>query len=127
MRVHVALLLLVLPITSAEVAAADLGYSARATAVSSCPARGRPTVLSAGNYEAIQAEVGTRYMSAVEESELDRTVYNRSPRIMWAFAARSACGIALGYLKNGEYELDRLWNCECYYNRMVSYLPAGLR
>ena len=71
--------------------------------------------------DAMREEVNARYVSSVEESESNRTVFSRSPRIIWAFESRQACGIALGYLSTGEINADRLRNCECFYARMVSY------
>jgi hypothetical protein len=75
--------------------------------------------------EVIRDEMQSRYVNSVAESERDRTVFSRSPRVIWAYASRQACGIALGYLTTGEINLERLWNCDCYHARMLSFLPRA--
>jgi len=86
-----------------------------------CPVWGASTIAALPSLSDMRSAVWARYSRAVEESESDRTVYNRSPRLEWAYAARAACGAAYGYLSSGEVNSERLWNCECYSNRMESF------
>jgi hypothetical protein len=87
-----------------------------------CPPQGHSS-LAGLPIDIIRTEVSGRYINSVDESEARRTVFSRSPRFVWAVASRQACGIALGYLSTGEINGERLWNCECYHARMLSYLP----
>src|SRR4051812_22241683 len=73
-----------------------------------CPVWGVSTLAALPSLAEMQGAVWARYTRAVEESESDRTVHNRSPRLEWAYATRSACGAAFGYLKSGEVNSDRL-------------------
>ncbi len=68
----------------------------------------------------MMAAAEARYDDSDRESQSPATIDNRSPRYVWAQAARTACGIAIGHLSSGEVDTQRLWNCECYHARMQS-------
>jgi hypothetical protein len=104
----------------ADLPAADARLrGSRAESRQYCPPPYRSRLASLP-FEEIQSQVAYRYSRSLDESERDRTVFNRSPRIVWAYAAQSACGIALGYLSTGEINVDRLRLCECHYARMLN-------
>ena len=110
--------------------AADLAERPRAlvrTQAVVCPVPGTSIIATRPSVTEMQAEVSARYVDAGMNSEIPPTVFNRSPRFIWASAARNACGIALGYLSTGEVNIERLWNCECYHARMSSFPLARVR
>ena len=104
---------------SSGVRAADLdGVVPAPIPAAYCPAVGHSSIAGLPTLGAMQAEVGARYETAVYESENPRVIFNRSPRLEWAYSARATCGIALGYLSTGEVNVERLRKCECDYARM---------
>ncbi|WP_046863563.1 hypothetical protein [Microvirga massiliensis] len=112
-------LLAALATASSGVRAADLGGVVPAPIPAAyCPAVGHSSIASLPTLGAMQAEVGARYSTAVIESENPRVIFNRAPRLEWAYSARATCGIALGYLSTGEVNVERLRKCECDYARM---------
>lgn len=99
--------------------AADLsGYLERRPAVAACQAWGVSALAREPNLSIIQQEVEARYVEARAISTQLATEASGSERITWAYASRTACGIALGMLSLREVDSDRLWNCECYHARM---------
>jgi hypothetical protein len=110
--------------------AADLGVGPRIAlrrVAPTCPPWGLSTIASSPSVADMQAEVSLRYADAGMNTEIPQTLVNRSPRVVWAFAARNACGIALGHLSAGEVNHQRLWNCECYHARMSSFPAVQVR
>lgn len=77
-----------------------------------------PSVMSLPTIQEMANEITARYVSAAQTSEMESVQASRTTRYQWALQARAACGIALGYLSTNEVNPDRLWNCECYYERM---------
>jgi len=83
-----------------------------------CQAWGHSALAQEQNLSVIQGEIQARYEEAQSVSVQISTEASRSERITWAYASRTACGIALGMLSYREVDSDRLWNCECYHARM---------
>jgi len=112
------------------IAALPLGFGIRAQAadlsrapeprpaVAACQAWGVSALAHEPDLAVIQQEVQARYSEARTVSTQLTTEASRSERITWAYASRTACGIALGMLSAREVDADRLWNCECYHARM---------
>jgi hypothetical protein len=99
--------------------AADLsGVPEQRSPVAACQAWGVSTLAQEPNISVIQQEIQARYAEARTVSAQLATESSRSERITWAYASRTACGIALGMLSAREIDADRLWNCECYHARM---------
>jgi len=117
-----------LPLVCAAVFPLLLSAAARAADLTAFPrTRGGPAVCQAWghsslaqeqNLSVIQDEVRARYDEARSVSTQISTEASQSERITWAYASRTACGIALGMLSYREVDSDRLWNCECYFARM---------
>jgi hypothetical protein len=107
--------------------AADLGgqnYSPR-TASDSCAYWGQSVLASTySTIPELMAEVRQRYEHAMAVSEAHSTAYSNKERYTWSYAARGACGRAIGYLSTGEIIPERLWDCECYYDRMGNYIST---
>jgi hypothetical protein len=104
---------------SVVVQAADLSRMSPArSAPAICEAWGYSSLANEQNLSVVQSEIQARYAEAAEVSVRLATEASRSERITWAYASRTACGIALGMLSYRELDSDRLWNCECYHARM---------
>lgn len=88
----------------------------RAPAV--CLAQGQSALARERDFSVIQREIEVRYTEARMVSAEISTEASSSERITWAYASRTACGIASGMLSYRELDPDRLWNCECYHARM---------
>ena len=64
-----------------------------------------------------------RLMSeAVNVADSDEWISSRSPAFTWASEAKVACGKAYGYLQNDYRDEDYLNKCECFHQRMQSYM-----
>ena len=87
-------------------------------AVAACYPGAASSLALRGPASAIEPDVRALYVNALEISRRDSTEASVTERITWAYASRTACGIALGMLSLGEVNRERLWNCECYYARM---------
>lgn len=99
--------------------AADLsGIPPSRSAPAVCQAWGHSSLAREQNFSIIKDEIQARYAEATKVSAQLATEASRSERITWAYASRTACGIALGMLSYREVDSDRLWNCECYHARM---------
>jgi len=99
--------------------AADLSRAPQSRVGSAvCQPWGHSSLAREQNLSVIQDEIQARYTEARLVSAQLSTEASRSERITWAYASRTACGIALGMLSAREVDPDRLWNCECYSTRM---------
>lgn len=83
-----------------------------------CQTSKNSTLAREHDFTVIQREIEARYAEAKAVSVAISTEASRSERITWAYASRTACGIASGMLSYRELDPDRLWNCECYHARM---------
>lgn len=83
-----------------------------------CSAQGQSNLAREQDFSVVQREIEARYAEARTVSAEISTEASRSERITWAYASRTACGIASGMLSYRELDPDRLWNCECYHARM---------
>lgn len=98
---------------------ADLGQVSRSRpGPAVCQAWGYSSLAQEQNLSVIQDAIQARYSEARAVSTQLASESSRSERITWAYASRTACGIALGMLSYREVDSDRLWNCECYHARM---------
>jgi len=106
-------------IPSLDAQAADLAKVPPALGLPAiCRAQGYSALAQEQDFSVIQREIDARYAEARAVSVAISTEASRSERITWAYASRTACGIALGMLSYRELDPDRLWNCECYHARM---------
>jgi len=104
---------------AAAAPAADLLEAAQPrNAPAACRAQGDSSLARERDFSIIQREIEARYNEARAVSVEISTEASRSERITWAYASRTACGIASGMLSYRELDPDRLWNCECYHARM---------
>jgi len=75
----------------------------------------------------LRGEVRQRYDHASEVATTNSTIYSASPLFIWAGQAKISCAQAYGYLKKPWKWRKRpnhvtLQKCECFYDRMTSYL-----
>lgn len=50
-----------------------------------------------------------------------RVIGSASPAFTWAHETRLACGEALGYLKSGHVDATTVTQCDCFYQRYISF------
>jgi len=55
-------------------------------------------------------------------SEEKSTIYNASPRYLWADQTRVYCGMAIGYFAYGEFNDEAVGKCDCFYGQMRKYM-----
>lgn len=51
----------------------------------------------------------------------DRVLSSRNPAFTWAYETRLACGEALGYLDGGYVDRTTIQQCDCFYQRYISF------
>ena len=67
-------------------------------------------------------EVVRMMNEAVAVAEDPRWIAYTRPTFTWASEAKVACGKAYGYLRSNFRDEQHLNKCECFYERMQSYL-----
>ncbi|MES0885309.1 hypothetical protein [Roseibium sp. SCP14] len=67
-------------------------------------------------------EVVRLMTEAVNVADDDKWIDNTSPAFTWASEAKVACGKAYGYLRTNTRDEENLNKCECFHQRMVSYM-----
>ncbi|MCP8939311.1 hypothetical protein NK718_12360 [Alsobacter sp. SYSU M60028] len=102
-------------LTSASVNAADMAYNP-----GYCGVMVRSPLLDQPIATMRQA-VDERYERSVQVAEMTPTIYNTSPRFVWASEAKVACGMAIGFFGSGEVNEEMVSKCDCFYGRMVAY------
>ncbi|MCX2724080.1 hypothetical protein [Roseibium salinum] len=79
-------------------------------------------LLTIDNNTQLSDEVVRMMTEAVNVADDDKWVASTSPTFTWASEAKAACGIAYGYLRTSTRDEDSLNRCECFHQRMVSYM-----
>ncbi len=79
-------------------------------------------LLTIDNNKQLTDEVVRMMSEAVNVADDDKWIDNTSPTFTWASEAKVACGIAYGYLRTSTRDEDSLNRCECFHQRMVSYM-----
>lgn len=82
-----------------------------------------PTPLLALPVADLRGEVERRYVHAVETAERSDIVYSSRPAFNWALETRFSCGKAIGYLKARTVHDFEISKCDCFYQRMVRFMP----
>ncbi|WP_305988304.1 hypothetical protein [Roseibium sp. MMSF_3544] len=67
-------------------------------------------------------EVVRLMTEAVNVADDDRWIDSTSPAFTWASEAKVACGKAYGYLRTNTRDAENINKCECFHQRMVSYM-----
>ena len=120
MRRLAAMLAFAIPMAAAPAAqAADPIYSQPA---GYCLQAENAQLLSIPDNARLSGEVVRLMDHAVAVSEDSRWVNSSRPVFVWASEAKTACGIAHGYLKTQTRDDEFLNKCECFHERMVSYM-----
>ena len=99
--------------------AADLPYeSPRAY----CGAFGTSPLLELTSRAEISDEVDKRFERSVAVADSPEWIASRRPVFVWASEAKVACGKAIGYFKGGYLSEDYVNKCDCFYQRMESFM-----
>ncbi len=79
-------------------------------------------LLTIDNNKQLTDAVVQMMSEAVNVADDEKYIVNTSPAFTWASEAKVACGIAYGYLRTSTRDEDYLNRCECFHQRMVSYM-----
>jgi hypothetical protein len=79
------------------------------------------------DFRTLRMEVAKRYEQAVDVFNRQSTVYSTSPLFEWSNQTKIACAKSIGYLRRHliwgpEIDVESTQQCECFYDRMLSYL-----
>jgi hypothetical protein len=82
------------------------------------------------DFRTLRGEVAKRYTQAVDVFNRQSTVYSTSPLFEWSNQTKIACAKAIGYLRRHfiwgpEIDVESIQKCECFYDRMVTYLGSN--
>lgn len=88
-----------------------------------CLAAGQSPLLFINDPAQLRVEIDHRYIHSVEVAAAEPIIYSSRPAFTWAHEAKAACGIAIGYLKSGTVDPQFITKCDCFHERMVTYLP----
>ena len=64
-------------------------------------------------------------VTAIEVATAERTIFNTSPRFVWASETKAYCGMAVGYFAGGEVNDETITKCDCFYQRMQRFSQAA--
>jgi hypothetical protein len=103
-------------LVSPTFAADPLSYAHR----SSCAA-GAQGFLADQPRDFIRNTVKANYADAREALSQSSVVGSSRPAFLWAMETNNSCGIALGYLGAGNYNVEAINECDCFHARMQSY------
>jgi hypothetical protein len=68
----------------------------------------------------VEAEIWRRLDYSSLIAAHPAVIFNRSVAYIWANEAKVSCGKAVGFR---DINFDAIDRCDCFYNRMLSYLP----
>jgi len=102
--------------SAASTLAADLSGNYRGSCVSAAQSN-----LINQSPEVIRQTVSSNFDNA-RAAMSDVTVLTaRQPAFTWAMEARWACEAAAGYLKTGHFDTESIQECDCFYQRHLSF------
>jgi hypothetical protein len=79
-------------------------------------------LLTIDNNTQLSDEVVRLMTEAVNVADDAKWINSTSPTFTWASEAKVACGKAYGYLRTNTRDEEYLNKCECFHQRMVSYM-----
>lgn len=120
-------LLVALALVLAPAAAGATDLPNRKTIVESkgCLLARRSPILDLPSAADMRAAVDQRLATAVAVATSERTIYNPSPRFVWASETKAYCGMAVGYFDGGEVNETTVTKCDCFYERMQRFNQAA--
>ena len=110
-------LAIVVVLCGGQAAAADLALSRGAP---QCSANAASQLLLLSEAE-IEQEVWHHFTVAKAAMSEADVIGSRRPAFTWANETRIACGKAAGYLQYDFVDEDSVTNCDCFYQRFLSY------
>jgi hypothetical protein len=73
------------------------------------------------NHDDLSVALETYFDAGRDGMKNDRVIGSRSPAFTWAYETRLACGQALGYLDGGHVDRTSIQQCDCFYQRYISF------
>ena len=87
-----------------------------------CVISGNSTLLTIQSNAELTDEVVRLMNEAVNVADSSQWIDSRRPAFVWASEAKVACGKAFGYLRSSYRDEDYINRCECFHQRMRSYM-----
>lgn len=87
-----------------------------------CRVVGPSKLLTIESNAQLTDEVVRLMTEAVNVADSEEWISSRAHAFNWASEAKVACGKAYGYLRNDYRDEDYLNKCECFHQRMISYM-----
>ncbi len=106
--------------------AADLPESyPRESSAGFCGATDYAGPVSPAVFESTRQTVWQHLNVSIAVSQNPRTAYDTSPLLIWANATKNYCGFASGFFRTGEFNVQTISQCECFYSLMQQYMKRG--
>ena len=81
--------------------------------------------ISPAVFESTRQAVWQHLAVSTAVSQSPRAAYNTSPLLIWANEAKNYCGFASGFFRTGEFNVQTISQCECFYSLMQQYMTRG--
>lgn len=106
--------------------AADLPQAyATASNAGFCGGREYVGPVSPAVFESTRQAVWQHLAVSIAVSQSLRALYNTSPLLIWANETRNYCGFASGFFRTGEFNVQTISQCECFYSLMQQYMARS--
>jgi hypothetical protein len=106
--------------------AADLpqGYAGESNA-GFCGGGGYAGPVSPAVFESTRQAVWQHLNVSIAVSQSPRAAYGTSPLLLWANETKNYCGVASGFFRTGEFNVQTISQCECFYSLMQHYMARS--
>jgi hypothetical protein len=118
------LIALALVLSPVAAPAADIPLHQEVVEPHGCLLAHRSPILDLPSAADMRAAVDQRLATSIAVATSERTIFNRSPRFVWASEAKAYCGMAVGYFDGGEVNETTVTKCDCFYERMQRFNQA---
>ncbi len=73
-------------------------------------------------FESTRQVVWQHLNVSIAVSQSPRAAYDTSPLLIWANETKNYCGFATGFFRTGEFNVQTISQCECFYSLMQQYM-----
>ncbi len=76
-------------------------------------------------FESTRQIVWQHLALSIAIAQSPRAAYDTSPLLIWANETKNYCGFASGFFRTGEFDVQTISQCECFYSLMQQYVTRG--
>jgi hypothetical protein len=76
-------------------------------------------------FESTRQAVWQHLAVSIAISQSPRAAYDTSPLLIWANETKNYCGFASGFFRTGEFNVQTISQCECFYSLMQHYMARS--